>query len=1385
MAGVEQLVMDVGGGPVLWVGGDGSTRRYTAARGDSVWGAPSLDRPDTLKRVGLRWVRLLPGRGRVEFDALGRHVRTVNRLGHAAEFQYDSLGRLEILRMSPVELGMRHRLHYGADRQLDSITSPANGSVRRVTRLARRGMRLDSIVSPDTSTVRFGYLDATSPIVASRTDARGATAWYRFDGGRRIASARVDAGPGDSIVTRLRSGATLGLVNAGGALSLDSAHARMDGPRSDVADITRIWLDRWGGPRRVINAAGDRTTIFRENLAYPALATKTISPTGVVTLAHYNALGLPDTTRVLSPLGDARDAVTVYEYGNAAWPELPTRTVAPTGEEVRVGYDPTTGNRIWQEDGRGESSRVRFFYGNAFGQVTSTQTPLQAQAGKRDSVEYDSGLGNMLATTSVTGIRTYMDTDGIGQVVRVRTPIDSLQTLFQIDTTAYSIGGLVLWTRSSGPALTYARPELWQEPTGEVPAETLTVRNVYDGRRDLVRVERWATPDTARVGVLRNGFEYDAIGRKVAEIDAWGNRDRTHYDGAGNVVAVSTRRRAEIGDSTMMRYDALNRLTRRIVPGVSYNPLSVDNEFPPQTTDPMRFPLFGTDANWNPTIRNTGGAGLVIKADTSVFTYDSTGMRTADNGDARVSRSYYPNGLLRTEVQRIRTYVGADFSQHEYTSTYEYDVSGRRTLHQYPRQLAIDAVGLEYDPVTGALRTVSDSDAHSHEYGYDLDGRVESLLRADNIQERWSYDEEGRLAKRWEAPVASPGTLVHSDTFRYDVRGKVLEVRSLADSTGNGYSGLGNLVWSYQYKNYPRTRHEETYDQDALGNTKRVRRASTDPKTDLPGVEFTDYAYETGTGRLRWTQPLNGHGQVSGARDTSAFDLAGNRVFHMSFKEVSHAASHNGKASQVEAMKSYYGADNKLRVVDRQACAYAFTKQTFDGTLSALWPTGGYVWTCFTPYFSAFPTFEEYRYDALGRRVLVRSRQKGGCIDDVCHDVVTRTVWDGDRILHEIRAPASRMEEDTAAAAEGGSGDPRTGQVTYVFGTGLDQPLALYREGYHPLFPERIHIVPHANWRGDYDMGTYDGLREPPCKALPPVNPGDHEEVGGGPDSQQDTVPRPPHYVCMVVEWPAAYLWMSHLSRENTPAGPRSWTGSLIQNKRDLTGLLYMRNRYYDPKTGRFTQEDPIGLAGGLNAYGFADGDPVSYSDPYGLMVERCPPHCPGRDLGIIAGGVIGAGAGVIATGACAVATEGACLAASGYIVAFGATAGAAAGGILGYGYDLLRNDDADPVGTSGGARAGRPFTPTGKRQVEADNTAPDGSIPCAYCAQPTTSGQGSNTSREIDHVIPKAQQGNGDPSNGAPACRTCNRQKGNQTPRQWQDRWYRGQSPDRGQSPG
>ena len=41
------------------------------------------------------------------------------------------------------------------------------------------------------------------------------------------------------------------------------------------------------------------------------------------------------------------------------------------------------------------------------------------------------------------------------------------------------------------------------------------------------------------------------------------------------------------------------------------------------------------------------------------------------------------------------------------------------------------------------------------------------------------------------------------------------------------------------------------------------------------------------------------------------------------------------------------------------------------------------------------------------------------------------------------------------------------------------------------------------------------------------------------------------------------------------------WIGSLVTGQQDATGLMYRRNRYYNPATGQFTQSDPIGLAGG------------------------------------------------------------------------------------------------------------------------------------------------------------------------------------------------------------
>ncbi|WNN53255.1 RHS repeat-associated core domain-containing protein [Hafnia alvei] len=54
------------------------------------------------------------------------------------------------------------------------------------------------------------------------------------------------------------------------------------------------------------------------------------------------------------------------------------------------------------------------------------------------------------------------------------------------------------------------------------------------------------------------------------------------------------------------------------------------------------------------------------------------------------------------------------------------------------------------------------------------------------------------------------------------------------------------------------------------------------------------------------------------------------------------------------------------------------------------------------------------------------------------------------------------------------------------------------------------------------------------------------------------------------------------------------------QYEDDESGLYYNRYRYYDGDTGQYVSPDPIGLAGGVNPYGYV-ANPLKYIDPKGL----------------------------------------------------------------------------------------------------------------------------------------------------------------------------------------
>lgn len=51
------------------------------------------------------------------------------------------------------------------------------------------------------------------------------------------------------------------------------------------------------------------------------------------------------------------------------------------------------------------------------------------------------------------------------------------------------------------------------------------------------------------------------------------------------------------------------------------------------------------------------------------------------------------------------------------------------------------------------------------------------------------------------------------------------------------------------------------------------------------------------------------------------------------------------------------------------------------------------------------------------------------------------------------------------------------------------------------------------------------------------------------------------------------------------------------------SGLFYNHYRDYDPSLGRYIQSDPIGLAGGLNTYGYALQNPIMYADPAPVLL--------------------------------------------------------------------------------------------------------------------------------------------------------------------------------------
>ncbi|MEX7696128.1 RHS repeat domain-containing protein, partial [Enterobacter hormaechei] len=181
-----------------------------------------------------------------------------------------------------------------------------------------------------------------------------------------------------------------------------------------------------------------------------------------------------------------------------------------------------------------------------------------------------------------------------------------------------------------------------------------------------------------------------------------------------------------------------------------------------------------------------------------------------------------------------------------------------------------------------------------------------------------------------------------------------------------------------------------------------------------------------------------------------------------------------------------------------------------------------------------------FRYDPLGRRISKTRRQMLGG-QPTGKPVTTRFVWEGFRLLQEVHGEVP---------------------LTYVYS---DQ------DSYDPL-------------------ARIDGVDAPEIFWF-------HCQPNGTPERMTDSEGQ--------VRWEGVNsAWGKLLRESETQISGYSQNLRMQGQYLDReTGLHYNLFRYYDPDCGRFTQQDPIGLAGGINLYQYAP-NALGWVDPWGLSRE-------------------------------------------------------------------------------------------------------------------------------------------------------------------------------------
>jgi RHS repeat-associated protein len=691
---------------------------------------------------------------RNEYDEKGRLKELIDANGNAVDLLYDPSNSIQ-----RVKDALGNTTTYVYDERGNVLTEiDALGGITR--RTYDDNNNLLTTKSPDGRTTSFTY-DAQNNKL-TETDALGNTTYFTYNSrGQRLTS----TSPLGSVVTDTydKRGNRLSFKSATGSIIRSTFNGLGQQINLVGADGSTTWFsyDETGNVIRQTDAEGNEVEYAYDANGHVISETKKVVVNGeletLTTRWTYDLNG--KVASATDPLGN----VTRYEYNASG--QL-TAIVDAKNRKTQYRYD-------------------------AKGQVIETINPN----GTSQKQTYDA-LGRQISITDELGRTTHYVYDALGRLLETILPDDSLADLSDNPRyrTEYTLDGLV---------------------KAEIDANDNRTEFVYDQGGRVIR-SRNALGHTTT-------YAYNARSVKTSETDALGRTTRFVYDEAGrqlgtifangtrisntyNIVGLRDSSTDQAGRTSYYNYDSLRRLVETILP----------DSTPDNLADNPRF-------KWEYDSLGRMTAKIDPSGLRTSYRYDAAGhLMSIQDGRGEQTFTYDAIGNRVTETDALGR-----------TTRFVYDLMNRPIETQFPdgsrTQIAYDAVG------NAILKT--DELGQQTQYVFDAQNRLSGVIDALNQQTEYSYDFNSNLARVTDANN-------HVTSYEFDaLNRRTAVILPMGQRSTLRYDAVGNLMTATDF-NGTMTR----YEYDALNRLAAKR------FQDNTSVLYT----YTLTGQLHTTKDTNG-----------------------------------------------------------------------------------------------------------------------------------------------------------------------------------------------------------------------------------------------------------------------------------------------------------------------------------------------------------------------------------------------------------------------------------------------------------------------------------------------------------------------------------------------